>query len=759
MSRVRDKADFQFAGEDYSHGAGVRYVANAITTTDLDASGTISNIHLQDIADVASVTASNDGYFLKYDHATTSFAWSQVSGGGGGTMNDLIDDTTPQLGGDLYLNSKNILGNGNIDINGHFYGTNIELETIEPTITLKRLNNANVPRIKWLGQAGVEGANIKFDGTGGNANQLIFETYDSTTLAERFRITYDGATVSGDLTVSGNFTVNGTTTTINTTELTVSDNIITLNNDETGTPSQNAGIAVERGTSSNVDIRWNEGTDKWEFTNDGSIYSEIGSGGDVVDDTTPQLGGDLDVNGNAIEYSFSLSGSSSPNYIFAGGNNFFSGATNNPTLYLTRGVKYKFTNISSSHPFRIQSQNTAGGALYNTGVSNNNGSGTVTFIPPMDAPAELYYYCNAHSSMNGTIKILGPSATTGDISFNASTITSSGTTVTINDNLSVTGSITSSQAGAPILSSSSSITLQADTTSRVHVNQSPFRLYNVTTTNRGNITAADGDLVYDSDLDAVFAFQNGSWVNIGGGGSGSSSTTDILTITTTSSNPSAPSSGSVHIYEDNSTLTFMNSRAGTGHYQLKMENSAGTFLMGVDGLGNIVTGTSGSMRAQYFYAVSNTSYYVAPALTGTAMQLAGDMKTDGSYIGSIKERSNAESSMSGTLNFDAKDYEIYRLTQNQTANRTLNIRGDGASDLDSIMSNNEFRTVAVAFKNGSTPYYFNTFQIDGSAVTPVWSGGSAPSAGNASSTDFYTFSICKTGSATFEVYGSFTRYA
>ena len=85
MSRVRVKAYFQFAGEDYTHGGGVRYVANAITTTDLDASGTISNIHLQDIADVASVTASNDGYFLKYDHGTTAFVWSQVSGGGGGT--------------------------------------------------------------------------------------------------------------------------------------------------------------------------------------------------------------------------------------------------------------------------------------------------------------------------------------------------------------------------------------------------------------------------------------------------------------------------------------------------------------------------------------------------------------------------------------------------------------------------------------------------------------------------------------------------
>ena len=69
MSRVRQKADFQFAGEDYNHVGGVKYLANMIQTTDLDASGVISNIHLQDIADVASVSASNDGYFLKYDHA------------------------------------------------------------------------------------------------------------------------------------------------------------------------------------------------------------------------------------------------------------------------------------------------------------------------------------------------------------------------------------------------------------------------------------------------------------------------------------------------------------------------------------------------------------------------------------------------------------------------------------------------------------------------------------------------------------------
>ncbi len=93
-------------------------------------------------------------------------------------------------------------------------------------------------------------------------------------------------TFGGDVTITGNLTVNGTTTTLNTETLTVDDNIIVLNNNEAGTPSQNAGIEIERGTSANVDIRWNETTDKWQFTNDGTTYVDIGSGGDVVDDTT-----------------------------------------------------------------------------------------------------------------------------------------------------------------------------------------------------------------------------------------------------------------------------------------------------------------------------------------------------------------------------------------------------------------------------------------------------------------------------------------
>jgi hypothetical protein len=78
-----------------------------------------------------------------------------------------------------------------------------------------------------------------------------------------------------DLTVSGNLTVSGTTTTVNTETINLADNIITLNSNETSTPSQNAGIEIERGSSTNVAFQWNETTDVWEYTVDGTNYIPV----------------------------------------------------------------------------------------------------------------------------------------------------------------------------------------------------------------------------------------------------------------------------------------------------------------------------------------------------------------------------------------------------------------------------------------------------------------------------------------------------
>jgi len=99
---------------------------------------------------------------------------------------------------------------------------------------------------------------------------------DSSVVRTAGAQTVGGAkTFSDDTIFSGNITVNGSQTILNTETLTVDDNVIILNNNESGTPSQNAGIEVERGTSTNVQLRWNETDDKWQFTNDGSTYADI----------------------------------------------------------------------------------------------------------------------------------------------------------------------------------------------------------------------------------------------------------------------------------------------------------------------------------------------------------------------------------------------------------------------------------------------------------------------------------------------------
>jgi hypothetical protein len=94
-------------------------------------------------------------------------------------------------------------------------------------------------------------------------------------LTTAFAYVSGGATVGGNLYVSGNLTVSGGVTTSVSEIVLIEDNIITLNSNVTGTPTENAGVEIERGTSANTQILWNESTDKWTFTNDGSLYYDI----------------------------------------------------------------------------------------------------------------------------------------------------------------------------------------------------------------------------------------------------------------------------------------------------------------------------------------------------------------------------------------------------------------------------------------------------------------------------------------------------
>lgn len=78
----------------------------------------------------------------------------------------------------------------------------------------------------------------------------------------------DNGLNTGEVIIAGNLTINGTTTTVNSNEVNIGDNIIVLNADEVGTPSQNAGIEIERGTSANVSFLWDEANDYWSLGNE-----------------------------------------------------------------------------------------------------------------------------------------------------------------------------------------------------------------------------------------------------------------------------------------------------------------------------------------------------------------------------------------------------------------------------------------------------------------------------------------------------------
>jgi len=113
---------------------------------------------------------------------------------------------------------------------------------------------------------------------------------------------------ASSLTVTGNLTVSGTTTEVNSTDLAIDDKTIVLNKGETGagvSAPTHSGIEIERGTEDNVGLRYNDTTDTWQITNDGTTWNNILAGAgigieNVVEDLSPQLGGPLDVNGQTI---------------------------------------------------------------------------------------------------------------------------------------------------------------------------------------------------------------------------------------------------------------------------------------------------------------------------------------------------------------------------------------------------------------------------------------------------------------------------
>lgn len=193
------------------------------------------------------------------------------------------------------------------------------------------------------------------------------------------------------------------------------------------------------------------------------------------------------------------------------------------------------------------------------------------------------------------------------------------------------------------------------------------------------------------------------------------------------------------------------------------------------------TGVTSIAANSVALGTDTTGDYVASLVAGTGVTLtnnSGESATPTVAIGQavgttsevtfagIKATSVIEpltisaTAATGTVAIDAANGTTY-FTTNASANWVVNLRWNSGTTLDSKLATGEMTTTSFLARQGSTAYYPTSVQVNGttSGVTTRWQGGTAPSAGNVNSTDMYTFTVVKTGNATFDVFAAQTRFA
>ena len=168
-------------------------------------------------------------------------------------------------------------------------------------------------------------------------------------------------------------------------------------------------------------------------------------------------------------------------------------------------------------------------------------------------------------------------------------------------------------------------------------------------------------------------------------------------------------------------------------------------------------GTGASTLAGANIPVTNVANSFTGLQTFAGTSSNADLKT--SNI--LETATVSATAATGTINYDTTTQSVLYYTTNASGNFTVNFRGSSGTSQNTIMATGESMSVTFLVTNGSTAYYNSSVQVDGttSGVTTKWQGGSAPTSGNASSIDSYTYVIIKTGSAAFTVLASQTKFA
>lgn len=129
-----------------------------------------------------------------------------------------------------------------------------------------------------------------------------------------------------------------------------------------------------------------------------------------------------------------------------------------------------------------------------------------------------------------------------------------------------------------------------------------------------------------------------------------------------------------------------------------------------------------------------------------------------SKIFGVFENATVSTTYITSFTYDVLTQAVYYQNVALGSNFTVNIRGNSTTPLNSALATGESVTIALITKQNNNTFYNNVIQIDGTTVTAIWQGGSAPTAGNASSHDVYTYTAIKTAASTYTVLAAQTQF-
>tara|TARA_R110000822_G_scaffold77412_1_gene185731 strand:- start:14660 stop:15337 length:678 start_codon:yes stop_codon:yes gene_type:complete len=201
----------------------------------------------------------------------------------------------------------------------------------------------------------------------------------------------------------------------------------------------------------------------------------------------------------------------------------------------------------------------------------------------------------------------------------------------------------------------------------------------------------------------------------------------------------------------NTTATLGNAAIGLGNTTTTVGNLT---------LGNVLITSVATTFPNSFLANSTATLGNATLTLGSSTTAVGNLALNNATIENIQEPANiTATAANATINIDILSNVVVYCTANATGNFTVNFRGNAGTTFNNAVPANVSVSASLVTAQGATAYYNSLVQVDGATVTPKWQGGTAPTTGNANSTDTYVYVVMKSAANTYTILASQTKFA